>query len=118
MARHNLAPLEIVEYDGVSPLLSLQPDAIFCTSDRLALQLMQELYARRIFVPEAFSIMGFGNTDAAELSSPSLTTVNEPYYETGRDCCLSLLHHIKYGEPLDLPKRLGTIIQRNSTTRK
>ncbi|MBO4513797.1 MAG: LacI family DNA-binding transcriptional regulator [Victivallales bacterium] len=118
MARHGLAPLEILEDDGVSPLLSLLPDAVFCTSDRLALQLMQELYARRRFVPEAFSIMGFGNTDAAELSSPSLTTVNEPYYETGCDCCLSLLHHIKCGEPLDLPKRLGTIIQRNSTTNK
>lgn len=115
MARHGLEPLEILEEEGVSPLLSLQPDAVFCTSDRLALQMMQELYARRIFVPDAFSIMGFGNTNASELSSPALTTVNEPYYETGRDCCLSLLHHIKYGEPLDLPKRLGTIIERNST---
>jgi len=64
-------------------LVKSRPDAVFCTSDGLAIQLLHYLYLQRIFIPEAFSICGFGGSLAPEIQVLPLTTVAEPYYETG-----------------------------------
>lgn len=64
-------------------IVKAKPDAVFCTSDGLAFKLLHYLYLQRIFVPEAFSVCGFGGTPGSELAVLPLTTVAEPYYETG-----------------------------------
>ncbi|MEJ7688627.1 MAG: LacI family DNA-binding transcriptional regulator [Luteimonas sp.] len=50
-------------------------DAIFCSSDLLALGVMVEARARGIAVPEALAVVGFGDLEFAADLQPSLTTV-------------------------------------------
>ncbi|MDM0084703.1 LacI family DNA-binding transcriptional regulator [Variovorax sp. J31P179] len=63
--------------DGLAKLLVDHPetDAVFCSSDMLALGVLTEARLRGINVPEQLSVVGFGDIDFAETVSPSLTTV-------------------------------------------
>ncbi|MGY0195509.1 LacI family DNA-binding transcriptional regulator [Leptothrix sp. BB-4] len=50
-------------------------DAVFCSSDLLALGVMTEAQARSIDVPSRLGIVGFGDLDFAADLNPALTTV-------------------------------------------
>lgn len=50
-------------------------DAVFCSSDLLALGVMTEAQARGIGVPEQIAVMGFGDLEFAGDLHPALTTV-------------------------------------------
>ena len=50
-------------------------DAVFCSSDLLALGVITEAQSRRIAIPKQLSVMGFGDLDFAADVLPSLTTV-------------------------------------------
>lgn len=51
------------------------PDAVFCSSDLLALGVLTEAQARALDVPGALALVGFGDLDFAADLHPSLTTV-------------------------------------------
>jgi LacI family transcriptional regulator len=57
---------------ALSPKL---PDAIFCTNDFLALQILRGLKLRGVSVPHAVSLMGFDDMELAAYSEPPLTTI-------------------------------------------
>jgi LacI family gluconate utilization system Gnt-I transcriptional repressor len=59
-------------------------DAIFCSSDLLALGVLTEARAQNIRVPEQISIMGFGDVPFVEDMIPALTTVKINGAEIGR----------------------------------
>lgn len=59
-------------------------DAVFCSSDMLALGVLTEARLRGIAVPEQLSVMGFGDIDFAQSVSPSLTTVRIDGTRMGR----------------------------------
>lgn len=63
--------------EALSELLVSQKvfDAVFCSSDLLALGVITEAQARGIPVPQQLSVMGFGDLDFAADVLPSLTTV-------------------------------------------
>jgi LacI family transcriptional regulator, gluconate utilization system Gnt-I transcriptional repressor len=63
--------------EGLRGLLeqSAHLDAVFCSSDLVALGAMTEARARGIAIPEQLAIVGFGDLDFAEDLLPSLTTV-------------------------------------------
>jgi len=50
-------------------------DAVFCSSDLLALGVMTEAQARGVAVPERLAIVGFGDLEFAADLHPALTTV-------------------------------------------
>jgi len=50
-------------------------DAVFCSSDLLALGVLTEAQARGIAVPERLAVVGFGDLEFAADLYPSLTTV-------------------------------------------
>lgn len=50
-------------------------DAIFCSSDLLALGVLTELRARKIAIPDDMAVMGFGDVPFVSDMVPSLTTV-------------------------------------------
>ena len=50
-------------------------DAVFCSSDMLALGVLTEARVRGIAVPDQLAVMGFGDIDFAQTVSPSLSTV-------------------------------------------
>lgn len=52
-----------------------QPDAVFCSSDLLALGVMVEARSRGIAVPGQLAVVGFGDLEFAADLDPSLTSV-------------------------------------------
>jgi len=92
MSRFALLPrvLPVVDEVSFTSLLASVPDAVFCCSDTYGVSLLQWLYRRRRFVPECFSVMGFGGTTASESCSPPLSTVQEPFFEIGYQMLVSL----------------------------
>lgn len=52
------------------------PDAVVCANDLLAVAALKELAASGARVPEDVAVVGMDDTDAAELATPSLTSVD------------------------------------------
>jgi len=63
---------------GLADLLERHPaiDAVFCSSDMLALGAIVEAQARGIPVPDAVAMVGYGDLNFAADTIPSLTTVS------------------------------------------
>lgn len=62
---------------GLADLLQRQPgiDAIFCSSDLLALGVMIEAQSRGLRIPEQLAVVGFGDLEFSRDLQPQLTTV-------------------------------------------
>jgi len=74
---------------GFEAALSLleQPDpptAIFAFNDNLAIGVMRLARARGLRIPEDLSLVGFDDTEEANIVTPALTTVRQPLAEMGR----------------------------------
>ncbi|SDI40572.1 LacI family DNA-binding transcriptional regulator [Nonomuraea jiangxiensis] len=63
--------------------LPVAPTAIFAGSDETALGIMEAARARGLRIPEDLSIVGFDDTQIAQMASPPLTTVRQPLREMG-----------------------------------
>ena len=61
------------------------PDAVFCSSDYMALGCIAELQKNGVKVPEEIAVSGFDNIEASEYCQPRLTTVGQPYEEMGAE---------------------------------
>ena len=66
-------------------------DAIFCSSDLLALGVLTEARVQKISVPGQISIMGFGDVPFVEDMIPALTTVKINGAQIGRLAAQSLV---------------------------
>ncbi len=95
-------------------IIDLHPAAVQCANDHLALDLLNVCYHRKLFVPDYFSVLGFGNVTSSSFSSPHLTTVNEPYKETGRIMFRQIYRLIFEGKKIDPEKLVGEVIERES----
>ena len=62
----------------------LDPTAIICVNDFMAVGVLRELRDRGYRVPQDVSVTGFDNIQLAEFSSPALTTVHIPREQIGR----------------------------------
>ena len=71
---------------GLAELLAREPklDAVFCSSDLLALGVLTEAHARGIRVPHDLAVVGFGNLPFSAGVIPSLTTVHVDGPRIGR----------------------------------
>jgi LacI family gluconate utilization system Gnt-I transcriptional repressor len=71
---------------GMTALLSRNPalDAVFCTSDVIAIGALYECQRRRIRVPETIAIAGMDDQEIASQCVPALTTMRMPRHEMGR----------------------------------
>jgi len=61
----------------------LDPTAIMCVNDFMALGVMRELRESGIQVPADISVTGFDNISLAEISNPALSTLNIPREKIG-----------------------------------
>jgi DNA-binding LacI/PurR family transcriptional regulator len=57
------------------------PTGVICSSDLMAIGVLQEAAARGLRVPEDLSVVGFDGIDAAAWTSPALTTMEQPIAE-------------------------------------
>jgi LacI family gluconate utilization system Gnt-I transcriptional repressor len=67
-----------VAADAIESLLARKPDvdAVFCSSDLLALGLITEAGARGLAVPQRLAVVGFGDLEFGAALEPALTTVH------------------------------------------
>ena len=74
------------------------PTAFFCTSDRVAVQMMQTLHKMHIKIPEQVSIIGFDNLPIAEITYPPLTTLAQDISQKAHLVVDMLVRHIRQKE--------------------
>ena len=86
------------------------PTAIFAANDQMALGALNAARVAGLHVPADVTIVGFGDTGAAEHAAPALTTVSMPRHQLGAAAMQALLAALtaKTGrvEPRQLPYRL------------
>ncbi len=91
-------------------LLELHPelDAIFAANDNMAAGALRALREAGRSVPADVSVVGFDDAPVARLTTPQLTTVQQPVRQLGREMARMLLALIEGEEPtpLILPTRL------------
>ncbi len=69
-------------------------DALFCSSDQLAMGALYEAQHRRIPVPADVAVMGFGNLAGAAYTTPSLTTVAVDGARMGREAARMIVDRL------------------------
>lgn len=87
---------------AVNELLELQdkPDAIFAAADKLTTNCLRIFRAKGISVPADVGLIGFSNTDLAELIEPSLSVVRQQAFEMGEAATNLLLQVIESKRPV------------------
>lgn len=59
------------------------PEAIFASSDELAIGALNALLDNKISVPNDVSVVGYDDTRIASMIRPTLTTIKQPIYDMG-----------------------------------
>ena len=81
-------------------ILKQRPDAIITMSDKLTTGCLKTLMRRGMTVPEDIALVGFSNSDLAELLNPPLTVVHQPAMEMGKAATELLLQLIESERPV------------------
>lgn len=68
-----------------------RPTAILCTSDVLAIGVLEAAKEREITVPQQLSVVGFNDLPSAAKTTPPLTTVRQPLVAKGHSAAELLL---------------------------
>ena len=100
-------PLDIKFVRSIVPSRSF--DALLCTSDHLAAQLLQSLNRLGVQVPRDLRLVGFDNVPFANLLTIPLTTMEQPCRDIARAAFSALLERLT--NPT-LPARTITITPR------
>ena len=94
-----------------------KPTAIFAANDLMAIGAMQALRERGLKIPDDMAVAGFDDISAANLVTPSLTTVAQFQYEIGVKAAHILMERLRgsntsAGTALEMP---FSLIERGST---
>lgn len=95
-------------------------DGVFSFTDLVATGVLVRLKELEIRVPDQISVMGFSNWFLSRITSPTLSTVNQPGYEMGKKAFTLLyneLNQVRNGEQVryEIIKIPTKIIPRDST---
>jgi LacI family gluconate utilization system Gnt-I transcriptional repressor len=90
--------------EGLAALLAAHPDtdALFCTSDMLALGVLIEAQARGLAVPSQLAVVGLGDLDFAASLQPALTTVRIDGTRIGQTAAQYIVDRTE-GRPVEQP---------------
>lgn len=97
-----------------------KPDAIFAATDRITTTALAQLHKMHVKIPQDIALLGFTNTQLANVLNPSLTQVLQPGFEMGKKATEMLIQLIESRRPVEdfetvvLPAQLFT---RDSTKR-
>lgn len=80
----------------------IRMQAIAASNDRMAFGVMEALEQRGIRVPENMAVTGFDDVSEAQSMGVPLTTVHQPFYETGQRAVEALLKRINGGQVDDI----------------
>lgn len=95
-------------------------DSVFASTDMAAAGVLTRLNELGINIPDKFSIIGFSNWFLTKITTPSLSTVDQPGYEMGVkafDLLYKEIIQIKRGIPViyEVMEMATKVIPRNST---
>ena len=72
-------------------LLDERPEVIFCANDRMAFGVITRLKEQKINIPDEIKIIGFDNQDLSTLIQPKLTTIENPFFDIGKQAGINLI---------------------------
>lgn len=75
-----------------------RPDGIFTSNDLTALGAMQAAKELKIKIPDELAIIGFSNWQVASFTDPTLSSVDQPGYEMGKQAAELLLREVESKE--------------------
>lgn len=87
--------------------------AVFCASDQMALGLVKRMAVLGKRVPEDYAVVGYDDNVIAQISTPSLTTVNQNRTQIGETAC-ALLNCIFEDIPIRNAVLRPTLVVRES----
>lgn len=109
-------------YNAAGKMMEEHPDVegVFAFTDLVATGVLVRLRELKISIPDQVSIIGFSNWFLSKITSPSLSTIDQPGYNMGRNAFGLLykeLQQIKNGEPVqqEIVEISTKVIPRNST---
>ena len=105
-------------YGQMSALLDKKEpaDAVFCSSDFVALGVIRACFDRNLRVPEDISIVGCYNSDFSQFVSPRLSTINADFRKLAQVVGERLLAQIDKNENAPVNRSIETsFIEREST---
>ncbi|HTN00089.1 MAG TPA: LacI family DNA-binding transcriptional regulator [Pedobacter sp.] len=71
--------------------LNPRPNAIFTATDLISTKCLALLHKKGYHIPNDVALIGFSNTDLAEILNPSLSTIHQPSFEIGSLAAQQLL---------------------------
>ncbi|MDP2008407.1 MAG: LacI family DNA-binding transcriptional regulator [Rubrivivax sp.] len=104
--------------EGLAELLRAAPDtdAVFCSSDLLALGVVTEARVRGLTVPQRLAVVGFGDLEFAADVDPALTTVHIKGAAIGRQAAHFIVERAEGREVAQRVVDIGfSIVERQST---
>lgn len=82
------------------------PTAVFAANDLMAIGAMLCIREAGLRIPEDIAVAGFDNIDQATCVTPSLTTVHQPKYDTGKKLAEILVCRLHKEGPSE-PQRIS-----------
>ena len=81
-------------------LLEREVDAIFASSDLMAVGALRVLKQKGVRVPETVAVVGFDDAPFAETTDPPLTTIRQPTAQLGSTAVEMLIKLVEGSEPI------------------
>ncbi len=105
--------------EGLTALLAHAPhvNAIFCSSDLVAMGVLAEAQARHLTVPDQVAVVGCGDLSFAEDMHPALTTVHVDGVAIGTQAAHAIMARINGHTLSTAPRDIGFSIVERATTR-
>lgn len=91
-------------------------DAIFYSSDVMALGGFKVLIREGYKVPKDISILGYDNINVSSILEPELTTIAQPIYEMGEKACELLVNMINGATEKQVVSLYATLIERDTVS--
>ncbi len=96
-------------------LLEDKPTALFCSSDPIAMRVIQVATALGLNIPEDISVIGYAGLNYSALATPPLTTVKQPFVDMGKTATKILIDEVIKKTPIREVKLAVELIVRKST---
>jgi LacI family transcriptional regulator len=77
-----------------------RPDAILTASDRITTSCLTALHEAGTKIPDDIAVIGFTNTNLADLFNPSLSAIRQPAFDMGQIATELLIHIIESKRPV------------------